>query len=271
VGEEASDHLARCSDCWQVLQLLHELASGAPLAEATQMDALFACEPVQQDLYLLAGLSGAEARAGHPRLVAHLRWCLACRDRLVEVLSVEQQAARGEYGPPLFTATVSAWRTQLGRLGTQTHEAAGRLVVGLGRAVAAFTAVPDGFLLVPGAAPAAARGEPSTGAAPGRGAASREVRFPLADTGIWVDLRIEPQGDERVGLTVRFTGGALEHASLHVREVGADDERLIARHTVRGPEPFAVQGLRPGHYLLEIEDKQPPRRFRVRFDVDPSA
>ena len=86
---EAEEHAARCSDCWTVLRLLHELAAGTPAPEAERMRGLFGCEAVQDELYLLSALSADEIRTGHPAAARHLGWCHACRERWVEVLAVE--------------------------------------------------------------------------------------------------------------------------------------------------------------------------------------
>ena len=39
----AEEHVARCSDCWAVVSLLHELAMGGPPSDAERVEALFAC------------------------------------------------------------------------------------------------------------------------------------------------------------------------------------------------------------------------------------
>src|SRR5437870_3875723 len=166
---EAEEHVSRCSDCWAVLSLLHELATGEPAPGAERMGALFGCGPVQDEMYLLAGLTAEEIRRRHPHVARHLGWCHACRDRVAEVMTIERAAARGDLGPPLVA------------------------------------------------------------------------------------------GDEPPRL------------SVHVREIRGEGIELVGRYSVRGAAMVVVKGLTPGQYVLEIEDKQRARRFRLRFDIESSA
>src|SRR5439155_1761466 len=180
------EHVGRCSDCWAMLSLLHELATGEPVAGAERMGALFGCGPIRDEMYLLAGLTAEEIRRRHPHVARHLGWCHACRDRVAEVMAIERAAARGELGPPLVTPAAPRWREAAARVGETVREAAGTAVIQLRRAGAVFPAVPEGFLVSPMAA-------------------------------------------------------------------------LVV-----------VKGLTPGQYVLEIEDKQRARRFRLRFDIESS-
>src|SRR5437016_8157875 len=160
---EAEEHVICCSDCWAVLSLLHELATGEPAPGAERMGALFGCGPVQDEMYLLAGLPAEEIRRRHPHVARHLGWCHACRDRVAEVMTIERAAARGDLGPPLVAPAAPRWRGAAARVGETVREAVGTAVVQLRRAGAVFTAVPEGILGSPMAAPAAAfRGPPPT-------------------------------------------------------------------------------------------------------------
>jgi hypothetical protein len=240
--------------------LLHELATGVRPAEAGRMADLFGCGPVQDRLYLLPGLGASELRATEPELARHLGWCLACRERAAEVLLVEAAAARGEFGAP---------RTRWRETAAAVREVVGRAAVQLRRAGAVFTAVPEGFVVAPGFVPAGAlRGGGEAGAEPGLG---RQVGFPLGDSGLWADVSLEPQGAEGVGLSVSVSGGADRRLSIRVREVRDDRAELLARQTIQDDAPAVIGGLEPGHYLLEIEDKQSNQRFQLRFDVEPAV
>ncbi len=225
----AREHVARCSDCWAVLALVHELTQGDPPPGAERMAGLFACAPVQDELYLLSGLSAAEIRATHPGMATHLAWCHGCRDRLAELLAVERAAARGELGPPLI-AVAPRWRETAARAGETVREVVGRAVVRVGRAAAAFIAVPDGVLISPLAPAAALRGEPT--AAEDGAVLGRQVRFSLPDTERWAEVTLEPQGRERVAVAVRVSG---EEAGLSVRlrQVRPGGTELVARHSMR--------------------------------------
>src|SRR5712691_11533558 len=118
------EHAARCSDCWAVLALLHELATGVPPAEADRMAGLFGCALVQEELYLMTGLDAPALRAAHPAAAQHLGWCVACRERFAELAAVEGVAARGEI-PPLL-ATAPRWQAVAAQAGETVREAVGR-------------------------------------------------------------------------------------------------------------------------------------------------
>ena len=266
--DEAQAHVAHCSDCWAVLSLMHELATGTSPAGAERMPELFGCAPVRDDLYLLAGLTAAEVRAAHPAHARHLGWCHACRDRLAEIMVVERAAARGEFGPALVALPEARWREGAARAGQRVHEAVGRVVVHVRRAAAAFAAVPEGFAVTMVAAPAGAyRGDAAPDATPGQ----QLVRFALPDSTLAAEVTLEPRHDERVGVAVRFSGGDPRRLSVHLHEVQGERTALVARHAVRGADPVVFRALGAGHYLLEIREREQARRIQVRFDVETPA
>src|SRR5438034_578873 len=164
---EAEEHVSRCSDCWAVLSLLHELATGEPAPGAERMGVLFGCGPIQDEMYLLAGLTAEEIRRRYPHVARHLGWCHACRDHVAEVMTIERAAARGDLGPPLVVPAAPRSRRAAARVGETVREAVGTAVIQL-----------------------------------------------------------------------------------------------------RGAAMVVVKGLTPGQYVLEIEDKQRARRFRLRFDIE---
>ena len=268
--QAAEDHAAWCSDCWSVLRTAYELAVGEPPPESERMQALFGCDAVQDRLYLLTDLTAADIRNREPTLARHLGWCLACRERLVELIAVERAAARGELEPLL--APAPRWRETATRFGAKVREVVGHAVVRVGRAAAVFTEVPEGFLV--GAVPVpvgAMRGldaADSTGTAPGLG---QEVQFALADSGLWVELRLEPQSDELVAIALRVSGSETSELSVQLRVVEAERAELVARYTVRGTAPVVVKGVRPGRYVLELHERERTLRFKLRFDVELAA
>src|SRR5216117_3355036 len=144
---EAEEHVARCSDCWAVLSLLHELATGEAPPGAERMGTLFGCGPIRDEMYLLAGLTAEEIRTRHPDMARHLGWCHACRDRVAEVMNIERAAAQGDLGPPLVVPAAPRSRRAAARVGETVREAVGTAVIQLRRAGAVFTAVPEGFLV----------------------------------------------------------------------------------------------------------------------------
>src|SRR5437773_11648909 len=95
---EAEEHVGRCSDCWAMLSLLHELARGEPAAGADRIGALFGCGPIRYEMYLLVGLTAEEIRRSHPYVARHLGWCHGCRDRVAEVMVIECAASRCAFG-----------------------------------------------------------------------------------------------------------------------------------------------------------------------------
>src|SRR5206468_11339416 len=114
---EAEEHVSRCSDCWAVLSLLHELATGEPAPGAERMGVLFGCGPIRDEMYLLAGLTAEEIRRRHPHVARHLGWCHACRDRVAEVMTIERAAARGGLGAPLVAPAAPPWSEVAARVG----------------------------------------------------------------------------------------------------------------------------------------------------------
>src|SRR5262249_46844752 len=250
----AEEHVARCSDCWTVLRAAHELAFGEPPADAEHMAALFGCDAVQDRLYLLTDLTAAEIHSQEPTLARHLGWCLSCRERLAELIAVEHAAAAGEFEPLL--APSPRWRETVTRLGATVREVIGHVKVRVGRTAAVFTEVPEGFFVGGSPVPVSAlRGSEvsPTGAAPGLG---QEVQFALADSGLSVGLRLEPQSDELVAIALRVSGSETTDVSVQLRAVEAERAELVARYTVRGSAPVLVKGVRPGRYVLELHERE---------------
>lgn len=271
--QEARDHAARCSDCWAVLGLLHELAMGAPPADAARMAGLFGCGIVQDEMYLLAGLSAEEMRAAHPASAGHLGWCLACRERFAELVWAERAVARGELPvvvAPALPTSAATWRDAAGRVGEAVRELVGTLVIEARRTRAAFTAVPDGFVVAGLATAGALRGAATEATA--AGGLGHQVRFPLGESGLFAELALEAQGPEQVGIALGIAGASSDSGlSVHLREVKEDRADLVARYTVRTAEPVLVKGLHPGRYVLEVHERQHARRFQLRFDIQSAA
>src|SRR5437870_2005103 len=269
---EAEEHVSRCSDCWAVLSLLHELATGEPAPGAERMGALFGCGPIQDEMYLLAGLTAEEVRRRHPHVARHLGWCHACRDRVAEVMTIERAAARGDLGSSLLAPAAPHWRGAAARVGETVREAVGTAVIQLRRVGAVFTAVPEGFLVSPMTAPAVAfRGPPPKKEKEPKKetpALGRKAEFPLPESPLTAELTLQPHGPERVGMALRVSGDEPPRLSVHVREIRGEGIELVGRDSVRGAAMVVGKGLTPGQYVLEIEDRQRARRFRLRFDIE---
>lgn len=251
-------HLVDCSDCWATVSAVLRTATGLP-PEADAMPALFGCDAVRDDLYTAVGLAPHALALAHPVLARHLGWCLACRDRLVELEAVEALAAA--VSPPR-----AVWSRIAGAAET-VHAAAGRLVARVRDAAAGFAAVPEGFAL--GAAlatPGPARG--GVAAPEPAGPLYGSARVPLADSGLVAELAIEPEGGGRARLVVRVEGTPREPLSLRLQDAG-DAGAVLARHTLHVGGPVAVGAVPPGSYLLDIVARREGRRFRFSLDLEP--
>jgi hypothetical protein len=158
------------------------------------------------------------------------------------------------------------------RLGATVREVIGHAKVRVGRAAAVFTEVPEGFLVggipVPVGAYRGSEASTAVGGAPGLG---QEVQFALADSGLSVELRLEPQSDELVAIALRVSGSETTDVSVQLRAVEAERAELVARYTVRGSAPVLVKGVRPGRYVLELHERERTLRFKLRFDVELAA
>jgi hypothetical protein len=238
-------HVARCADCWRTLSALHARVAD-PGSEDADMAARFGCEPVRDRLFLLVDLDPATIARDHADVARHLAWCLACRTRLAEIVDVEREASRAP-----------RWID----VGERVREAAGRLVVRVGRAVSGWLEVPDGFAPGPLVAPAAARGDDATTAI------VPSATFDVG--GVTAEIVVEPGGGAGAGFSLRLTEPVGEPYSLHVRESRDDGEALVARHTVRGDEPVVVRGLWPGSFVIELHGARDVHR--VRLDVGAGA
>ena len=246
VCEAATVHVARCSDCWATVAGLHEAATGA----APEAQPSFGCEAVRDRLYLLVDLDvGAIARA-HAPLARHLGWCLACRSRLAEMIAVERDVA-----------ATPRWI----ELAERTIEAAGRLVVRIGRRAASLVEIPDAFLPGPAVVPLAVRGERDEPAP-----IVQSTRVELAP-GVWAEVGVDTADGERVGLSLRLSTAHAGPLTVNLREQRADDAALVGRYTLRGTEPVLVRDMWPGSFVLELHDPRDTRTYRVRLDIGPGA
>jgi len=233
-------HVARCSDCWQLLVALHATEP----ADDRAMAARFGCEAVHDVMFALVELDPAAIARDHADVARHLGWCHACRTRFAEIADVERERR-----------AVPRWL----ELGEHVREAVGRLVVRIGRAAAGLVEIPDAFVLGPALAPVPLRGvEPAS-------VLSQSARVELGDTGVWAEIQVD-EADAAAGLSLRLSSAAPEPLSVRVREARPDGETLVARYTMHGTEPVLVRGLWPGSFVVELHDAR-DGVHRVRLDI----
>jgi hypothetical protein len=242
-------HLAHCSDCWATVVGLHLATIGEAPPGSAEMDARFGCEAVQDEMWALVALDRGMIAREHAGAARHLGWCLACRTRFAELVAVERELA-----------AAPRWR----QVGDRVREAAGRLVVRLGRAAAELVEIPDGFVLGPAVAAVPVRGGDATGQV------AQSARFQVGDSGVWAELGVDDAGDGAAELSLRLVSDAPESMSVRVHEARAGGAALVARYTLSGTEPITVRGLWPGSFIVELHDAH-AEVHRVRLDVGPGA
>jgi hypothetical protein len=256
----AREHVAACSDCFDVLALLHEVATGESSDLRAQGRALYGCEAAREVFHRALGLDAPALAQREPMLSRHLGWCLACRERFAEVLMVERLATRGDV-EPLLASERAEWRQVVRAGGDVVRELMGRLAVRVGRSVAAFTEVPLGLEMLAAPAPVGLR---RTTPAVGDVGMAQHLRVPVGDDEYQLDIALQPQGSARVALVVSVAGRA--DLMLELRALEAGD--LLARSTLRDDRPVVVRDLAPGRYTLEIIRQLPALRCSLRLDVE---
>lgn len=259
---QAEEHIAQCSDCWEVLSKLYTQATGGPPLEAERMRALYGCERIQDQMWLLTGLSPRDIEAQYPDIVRHLGWCHACRDRLVEIVRVARAAARGEFEPPVIAPATPRWEEKAGTRGETMRELVGRVLGHIRSGVAALTFVPERLAWDPlrGSLPAAPESrEPALG---------QRVLFALADSGLSAELTLHAHGSERGQVEVHIAGPSQGGLSVRLRAVQAERTELVGSQPVRGAAPVVFRNLRPGQYVLEIHERARRWGFQITFNIE---
>ena len=243
---EIEIHLADCSDCWAVVELLHESASGAPHPEQARMAQLFGCERVRDRFHVLVELSPSERTAREPAASRHLGWCLACRDRFVTFAEVETDAGAAAWS----LANSAAVRS------LQAFHA--RVVVVVRRGLAGFREL-EGLIALPALAPMATRGSDATA-----GDLLDEVQFRPKDGGLAADLRVHARSDGRVDLAVRLHGDVPPGTMLWLHT--ADNDEVVAGQTAHTGAVTLFSAVPAGRYVLVLPNSPPSH---VAIDVEP--
>lgn len=261
---QAEEHVAQCSDCWEVLSVLYAVATDERPPESDRMRALYGCEQIQDQLWLLEGLSARQVTEQFPDVARHLGWCSVCREHLVEILLVARADARGEYGPPVIAPASPRWKAIAGTVGETIRELVGRAVVQIQEGIVVFTAIPAGAVVLPVTATVtrgAERGE-EQGKTPISGTC---ISFPLADSGLSAEMTVRPNGSERVSLEIQVAGAEEHEFSFQLRMIHNGQKKLLTSKSVRGARLVVFKDLAAGEYLLEIRERARKLRFQIPF------
>ena len=244
---EIEAHLADCSDCWAVVELLHESADGAQPPEQTRMAQLYGCERVRDRFYVLLGLSPAERTTREPAAWRHLGWCLACRDRFAAFAAIEADAgaAARSFADSPALRSLRAFHA--------------RVVVAVRRGMAEFREL-EGLMALPTLAPLATRG-----AEPPEGDLLDEVRFRPEDGSAAADLRVHARSDGRVDLAVRLQGEVLAGTMLWLHT--AEGDEVVGCQTVHPGGVALFSAVPAGRYVLVLPSSPPSH---VAIDVQPA-
>src|SRR5438093_3662548 len=247
----AEEHVSRCPDCWAELSATHQLIVGSPPEAADRMRELFGCATIQEQLYLLVGLTPAAMEKQHPHLAQHLAWCHACQDLLMDLLDMEElrdevRLTRARAALPTVAPARPRWVAITATHGERLLEMVGQFVVRVGREAAALVQWPEGMEPVPVAVvrgPMRGRDDtrrgpgdtipPLGGEPPGRG-----FHFDLGDAGLSVNLVIAPEG-ERVRLSLLAVRGDRPIA-MTLRRIEGDRKYLVAAQSTAGAEELVA-------------------------------
>ena len=250
--QAAVEHAARCTDCWRVLRVLGLVATAPEPTDA------FGCDGVRDALHELLDGDPDQVARRHPAAVRHLGWCVACRERLVELIEIETAHVDGTLTERLFEPARSAWRGH----GAAVRELVGRVVVELRDRVAAFASFPADVAnalqtLVP---------EPSRGA--GQSSTARVIRLDLENDAT-IELAVTAVGTERLELELRTEAASTAEVWIaRLREL--DEGQLVAAGTVHPGLPIVLRGVPAGRYRLELEGPE-ARVWWIPLDVTASV
>ena len=210
---DATEHVARCPSCWAVVWACHRAHAGDDHTEAERMAALFGCDAIRDELYLLA----ADPAAAPTHLARHVGWCGECREQLVELLA--------------FARAEDTWR-----------DVVARLVVRVGNGVAAFASLGAAEVRVLGMVAAPAPADVWTGQ-PARVAVATGGGDPA------VEVAVAADGDGRVRLTIEAPAGV---ATIALRAVSATGERMVASQAIEAGAALVFRQVPVGRYRVTL-------------------
>jgi hypothetical protein len=261
--QQAEEHVARCSDCWDVLAVLKTAVTGTPPAGHGRMRELYGCDTVRDDLWQLDGLTPGEIQSQFPDVARHLVWCHACRDRFFEMVQVAREEAQGLYGPPVVV-DAPVWR-RLEAAGGALRELAEPIVVAIRKGAAAFSRVAEGVTLVPLPADRSGRRTaPETRERIEVGPETpQRIEFALADSPLSADLTVE-KADGKAGLHVSIAGGPGLRLGFEVR---AATGVLVTSKPITADDRTASFTLPIGDYVLVIHDRASGTRYRINLTI----
>lgn len=242
----AERHVARCSDCWSIVETIQTVTSGDAASDRSGLAGAAAeCESVRDGLYLLVRMSRDEIAARASSAGRHLAGCPACRERFATLLLVERELAA--VARPAVAAPSEA-----------------PLVVAVGRRVAAFVRwasdfVDAGAILAPEPARGGGALEPVTGA--------RSVRVSLGASGTVALLTVGLQDAGTIAIDVTLEGTCRTSGTVALRASGVHGD-LVALATISPRDSTKLAGVPCGRYRLEIRESALASPFRTDLDIE---
>lgn len=245
----AEAHVSGCPDCWRELAATHELVAGSAPAVDERMRELLGCAAVQDQLYLLVGLTSDAIAHEHQDAARHLRSCRECRDALADLIEMEQlQEEKLPVAGPVHTGLAGSSE---------------RWVVAVHEGMARFTELPAHLVAMPLPVPAGAWRTD----AQQRVSAGEHVTLDLGRSGLKVDIAVEPQELGRVRLSLSLIGMASVPVDVTLSEARERGEPVVAAQSALVGHPFVVGGLRAGRYVLEIHETTDDASYRLELQV----
>jgi len=257
---EALRHVASCRECLALLCSTELAATGTRSVDASEIERLFVCEPTRRVLFRLGGFAPDELATRFPDAARHLAWCVACRERLADVLALESDA---DDGAPDYPPT-TPWRRLEGALGSRGEELLGRVLAVVRRGVAAFVDLPPGVAPVAFATPQPLRR--SDGENAGTTGIQR-VRIELRDRPWCLEVGIDAPSNHRCDLEVQLDSSGAP-ATIAVRIGLVPFDSLGAVQPTRAGMPLWFRDLATGAYVLEVRDDASGERFRVPLVIE---
>jgi len=231
------------------------------------------------DYHRRPDLLSAAARAS---IDQHVQTCSVCRadlaftDSFVFTLPKLRQVEAEQEGDEVAAAK-PPWREPVAKPESvakkeRVYELTSPLVIELRKLAAVFTEVPTGLVPTPyGTSTPAMRGAAMEATGTSIEAPGQRVKVPLGDSGIGVELAVERQPADRLRIRVRLEGGGPIRMAVSLRQRVGSQLRIVAAQSTEEIEPFVIEKLATGTYLLEVWGIERRHRFQMSLQVVPST